>query len=97
MCINGVSTIVSFTCWVIYILIGSRHPFIRYWQPSLIQLTTRCSLRHPDNEHQPNIHSFTSCIVRNQGIAWIIVCITLLFSAFICKMLYIEGEIQIPN
>jgi hypothetical protein len=35
MSIDGVSTIFGFASWLIYVLIGCRHPFIKYWQPLL--------------------------------------------------------------
>jgi len=33
MSVNGESTIISFTSWVIQVPIGCRPPFISYWQP----------------------------------------------------------------
>jgi len=35
MSVNGAWTIFCFPFWIIYVLIGCRHPFIRYWQPLL--------------------------------------------------------------
>jgi len=52
MSINGASTMFSFATWVIYVSIGCRHPFVRYWQPLLQKATATCSLPHPENEHQ---------------------------------------------
>jgi len=35
MSVKGASTIFSFASLVIYVPIGCRHPFMKYWQPSL--------------------------------------------------------------
>jgi len=61
--------IFSFASWVIYLPIGCRHPFIRYWLPLLGKSTATRSLWHPENEHQQSINSFSCCIFGNQGIA----------------------------
>jgi hypothetical protein len=45
MSVKGVSTIFSFESWLIYVPIGCRHPFIKYWQPLLAKTTVKCSLR----------------------------------------------------
>jgi len=71
MSLNGESTIFSFASWVIYVLIGCRHPFIIYWQLLLAKTPATCSLPHPDNERQRSINSFSCGIVGNQGIALI--------------------------
>jgi len=76
MSINGVSSIFSFASWVIYVLIGWRHPFIKYCLPLLARTTATCSLPHPGNERQRRVNSFSSCIFVHQGIAQIIAYIT---------------------
>jgi hypothetical protein len=45
------SIIFSCAFWIIYILIGYRHPFIRYWLPLLAKTTATSSVPHPENEH----------------------------------------------
>jgi len=58
MSINGASTIISFASHVSYVLIGCRHPFMRYSQALLAKTTaTRC-LWHPENERQQTINDF---------------------------------------
>jgi len=71
MSVNGASTIFSFASWVIQVLIGCRHPLMRYWHPSGAKTAARCSLPHPENEHQWRIHTFLSCKIGNQDIALI--------------------------
>jgi len=83
--VNRVSTIFAFACSVIYVPIGSRHPFIRYWQPLLGKTTVTCSLPHPENERHRSVNSFSCCIFRNQGIAHIFAFITDLLSVPIRK------------
>jgi len=85
MSVNGASTIFSFASWVSYVPIGCRHPFMRYWQLLLAKTTATCSLRHPEYERQRSINSYRTCIFRNQGIAWIFACITVLLTALLCK------------
>jgi len=82
---NGASTIFSFASWVSYVPIGCRYPFMRYWQPSLAKTTATCSLRHPENERQRSVNSFRTCLFRNQGIARIFACITVLLTALLGK------------
>jgi hypothetical protein len=48
--INGASTGFSLASLVIYVLIGFRHPFTRYWQPLLAKTTAAWSLPHSENE-----------------------------------------------
>jgi len=79
------STISSCASWVIHVLIGCRHLFIRYWQPLLGKTTVICSLPHPQKEYQRSINSFRSYIVRNQGIARIFAHIAALLTALIGK------------
>ena len=71
MSVNGASMIFIFACWVIYVLIGCRHPFIKYWQPLLAKTTATCSLSHTENQHQRSVNSDSCCIFGNQGIAQI--------------------------
>jgi len=79
MSVNRASTNFSFESWVIFFLIGCRHPFIQHWQPSLAKTTATCSLPHTENECQWSINSFGCCILGKQGIA--------LISAFIMELL----------
>jgi len=81
MSINGASTILSFASWVMYDLIGCRHPFIRYWQPLQAKTTAICSLPQPDNERQRSIDNFSCCIFGYQGIAQIFAFIMELMTA----------------
>jgi hypothetical protein len=71
--VNGVWTIVSFTSAVIYVPIRWRHPFIRYRQRLLAQITATCSLLHLENQRQQSGNSFMCRKFHNQGIAQIIV------------------------
>jgi len=82
---NGASTIFSFASSVSYVPISCRHPFMGYWQPLQTKTTARCSLRHPENERQPSVNSFRTCILRNQGIAQIFVCVTVLLTTLLGK------------
>jgi len=47
--VNGASRICNFTSRVLYVPIGCRLPFIRYWQPLLAKTTATCSLPHLEN------------------------------------------------
>jgi len=85
MSVNGVSTIFSFASRVIHLLIGCRHPFMRYWQPVLAKTRGRGSLPHPENERQWSVNRFSCCIFRNQGIARIFEFITELLPTLIGK------------
>jgi len=58
MSVNGASTVFIFMSRVIYVPIGSRHRFIRYWQPLLGKATATCSLPHPENERQRCFNNF---------------------------------------
>jgi hypothetical protein len=79
--VKATSTILSFACSVIYVPIGCRQSFVRYRQPLLTKTTQTWSLPHPENERQWSFNRFRSCIFRNQGIARILVRITVLFTA----------------
>jgi len=83
MSVNGASTIYGFASWVIYVLIGCRHPSIKYLQPLLAKTTATCSLAHPENERQWSVTSFSWGIFGNQGIALIFVFITELLTTLI--------------
>jgi len=85
MSVNGASTIFSVPSWVMYVPIGCRHPFIKYWQPLLAETTKTCSLPHPENERQQSVNSFSCCIFGNQGIALIFAFIKELLTALIGK------------
>jgi len=80
--VNGAWMIFSIASWVIYVLIGCRHPFIRHWKPLLAKTTTTCSLRHPENEHQRSVNSLRYCILCIQGIARIFARITTWLTIF---------------
>jgi hypothetical protein len=85
MSVNRASTINSFASWVSYLLIGFRHPFIRYWQPLLAKTTVTCSRWHPENDCQRSVNSVRTCILPNQGIVQIFACITVLLIALLGK------------
>jgi len=85
MSVDGTSTMYSAASWVIYVLIGCRDPFIRFWQPLLAESTAKCSLLHPENECQCNVNICTLCIFGNQGIARIFVLIKEVLTALIGK------------
>jgi len=72
MNVNIASAIFRFTSWVMYIPIGCRHRFIKYWQPLQAKSTATYSLPHPENERQRSVDSFGCCIVGNQGILLIV-------------------------
>jgi len=75
ICFNRASMNVNFASCVIYLPIGCKHPFMRYWQPVLPKTTATCSLPHPENECQWSVTGFESCIFGDQGIARIFVLI----------------------
>jgi len=83
--INRASKIVTFASWVIDVPICWRQPSVRYWQAWLAKTTTTCSVPHPENKLQWNVNSYCSCIVGNEGIAWIFELITELLTAPIGK------------
>ena len=58
---------------------------MRYWQSLVAKATAKCSLQHPENEHQWSVNSFRTCILRNPGIACIFACITVLLTALLDK------------
>jgi len=65
MSVNGASTMFSYASWIIYVPIGCRHLFIRYWQPLLGKTTLTCSLPHPENECQQSVKDFDFRIMGN--------------------------------
>jgi hypothetical protein len=75
--------IFSFASWLIYVPTGCRHPFIKYWQPSLAKTMAKYSRLHPENEHQQSVNSFSCCIFGNQVITLIFTFITELLTAII--------------
>jgi len=85
MSVNGASTIVSFTSWAIYIPIGWRHPFIRYWQPLLGKTTATCSQPHHENERQRSINDFQLHILGNLCSNWLQTSIYEILAAFTGK------------
>jgi len=85
MNVNSVSTMFSIASWVIYVLIGCIHSFMRYWQLLEAKITTTCFLPHSENKRQHSVNSFRWCIFGNQGIARIFTHITELLTAFKCR------------
>jgi len=81
MSVNRAAIIFSFTHWVIYVPIGCRHPFMRYWQPLDPKTTWTCSLPNPENERQQRVNSFRWWKFGNQGIVWIFARMTVLLTA----------------
>jgi len=75
----------SFACGVSYVPIGCGYPFMRYWKPLQAKTSATCSLRNPEKERQWSVNSSRTCIFRNQGIARIFQCITVLFTALLGK------------
>jgi len=71
MRVNGASMIFSFASWVIYVPIGCRHPFVRYWQPLLPKTTVTCSLPHPENQRQRSVNNAKPCILGNLCSDWL--------------------------
>jgi hypothetical protein len=95
--VNRASAIFSFASSLIYIPIGCRHPFIKYWQPLLIKTTATSCLPHPGNERQRSINSFSCCMFSNQVMELIIALITESLTAIIGKIQYTKGITLIPN
>jgi len=85
MSVKGASTIFCFASWVIYVLIGWRHPFIKCWQPLLPKTTATDSLPHSENEGQRRVNSFSCCIFGNRAIPLIFAFITELSTGVIGK------------
>jgi len=77
--------IVSFASWAIYVPIGWRHPFTRYWQPSLGKTTAIYSLPHPENEHQQIVIKFQLPILSNSCSDWLQTSIYQMLAAFTGK------------
>jgi len=88
MIVSGASTIVCFASWLIYVPIGCRHPFIKYWQPLLAKTAVTCSLPHPENEHQWSVNSFSCCQFGIQ-------CIALIFTFIAESLTALIGNITI--
>jgi len=83
MSVNGVATIFSYSSWVVYVPIGCRDPFMRYWQLSGANRTATRSLPHSENVRQRSINSFRSCTFGNQSIVPIFAHITELLTILI--------------
>ena len=83
--LNGASTMFSFSPWVIYVPIGCRHPFVRYWQPWLRKTTVTCSLPHPENERQRMVNDFYHHILSNLCSDWLQRSIYQILAAFTGK------------
>jgi len=75
----------TFTSWVIYVPIGWRHPFTRYWQPLLGKTTATCSLPHPENERQWSINGYQLRILGNSCSDWLQTYIYEILAAFTGK------------
>jgi hypothetical protein len=56
--------IFNIASWLIYVLIGCRHPSIGYWQHLLESTTATYSLLLPENEHQQRVTEFELHIMR---------------------------------
>jgi len=85
MSVNRVLTIVSFASWVIYVLIGWRHPFTRSWQPLLGKTTATCSLLHHENEHQRSVNDSRLHILGNLCSDWLQTSIYEILAVFTSK------------
>jgi len=85
MSVNGASMMWSFASWIIYVPIGCRHPFIRYWLPLLRKTTATCSLPYPGNELQWSINHFQLRILGNLCSVWLQTSIYQLLAAFTGK------------
>jgi len=85
MIVDGGSLMFSFASWLIYVSIGCRHLFIKYWQPLLAKSTAKCSLPPPENERQWSVNSFSCCIVGNQVMVLIFALTMELLTAIIGK------------
>jgi len=85
MSVNGALTFFSFASWVSYVLIGWKHPFIKYWQPLLAKTTATCSLRHPENERQPSVNNLSLCILCMVCSDWLQTSIYQILAAFTGK------------
>jgi hypothetical protein len=70
---------------VVYVSIGCRHPFMRYWQALLATTTATCSQQDPQSERQWSVNIVRSRIFRNQVIARIIAHKTKLLTVLIGK------------
>jgi len=85
MSFNRVSWILSFSSWVIYVLIGCSHSLMRYLQPLDRKTSTTWSLPNPEIERQWRVDNFESCIFGNPGITLIFGRITVLLTTLIGK------------
>jgi len=75
----------SITSWVIYVPIGCRHPFVRYWPPLLRKTTVACSLPHPENERQRSVNNFSLHNLGNLSSDWLQTSISEILAAFTGK------------
>ena len=71
MSVNRASKITSFVSWVIYVPIGSRRQFPRYWQPLLGKTRATCSLPHLENQCQCSVNNFQLRILGNVCSDWL--------------------------
>jgi len=85
MSVNGASMIFRCAFWIIYVLIGYRHPFLRYWLPLLAKTTATCSLPHPENERQQSVNNFYLDILGNLFSDWLQASIYQILAAFTGK------------
>jgi len=85
MTVSGVSRMLHFASWVMYVPIGCTPPFTGYWQSLGAKTTATGWLQHPDYEHQWNVNTVRYYISGNQGITQIFMHITTLLTALIGK------------
>jgi len=85
MRVSGASMIISFASRVVYVPIGCRHPFIKYWQPLLAKSTATCSLLHPENMRQQSISNFQLPILSNLSSDWLQTSVHQILAAFTGK------------
>jgi len=85
MSVNGAWTIFGLASWIIYVQIGCRHPFNRYWLPLLRKTTVTCSLPHPDNDRQRSVNDFQLRILGNLCPNWLQTPIYQILAAFTGK------------
>jgi hypothetical protein len=95
MSVNRASPNFSFSSWLIYVLIGRAHPFIKYWQHLLSKTTAECSLPHPKNERQQSVISCSCWIFCNQDVALIFAFRTELLTSMVGKNTNQPGKIPI--
>jgi hypothetical protein len=66
MSINGASMIISSALWIIFVPIGCRYSFIRYWQAVQAKTTATCSMLHDNCEGPRRANDFSLRIFKNE-------------------------------